>query len=377
MRRAALVLALTALGAPPALAAPATVDVQVEGAAGPVVPTTTVRTTTASVVKDGVHACSGTSAAGALEQAAGGDWGGPWIDGFGYAVERVRTETHPLDPPSGRRFSLYVDGLQVQDGPCATELAEGADVLWYVACDGAADGCFAEEPLVATAPRRPVPGRPFRVTVREATTQSGTTTLAPSAGASVNGAPTDEEGTTPLVLGRRGPQLITVTKGGRPPERVPVCVTDGRDGACGTTAAGPGPAEEDGPDGAAALQPRARWQTPRDGQAFPKGGGPAFLRGDVVAEGAGVDVVRMRLTRRAPDGRCWALDPARERQVRRKRCGARGGIWVELGNRVAFSYVMPFTTPPGRYVLDVQVRDRAGRVSRLERGNTRAVFTVR
>src|SRR4051812_8101021 len=76
-------------------AGPADVTVRVEGAAktlagGP------VRTTTKPVVKDGnaSHACTGTSAAGALETATGGDWTATWFDGLGYSVDSVKGESH-------------------------------------------------------------------------------------------------------------------------------------------------------------------------------------------------------------------------------------------------------------------------------------------
>ena len=370
----------------PAAASAATVDVQVEGASGALVPTTTVTTTTAPVNKDGQagHDCTGTSVAGALERATGGDWGGAWADGLGYQVERIRTETYPFGSQyQGKYFALYVNGRVADTGACGTELQDGDDVLFYVACAGTTAGCFAEEPLFATAPRTAAPGRPFTVRVQEATTTYGgppdftaTKTLTPAQGASVNGTTTGAEGTASIALAARGPQLVTVTKGGRPPERVPVCVTDGADGFCGTTApGGAAPPAQAAAPAAVSTVVRARFTSVREGQVFPRGGGPAFLRGTVTAPGRGIDRVRIRLTRN-DGGRCFTLDPRTERQ-KRIRCGAKHGIWIDLGDRAQWEYQVPFTTPRGRYVLDVQVRDRAGRVSRLERGGTRVVFRVR
>ena len=77
MRRRSLGLAavIAAVAATPALAAPSPVTVRVEGATDTLIPRTALTTTTATVNKDGVagHDCTGTSAAGALEQASGGD----------------------------------------------------------------------------------------------------------------------------------------------------------------------------------------------------------------------------------------------------------------------------------------------------------------
>lgn len=383
--------ATTAVALAPAAAHAATVDVQVEGASTALVATTLVQTTATPVNKDGVagHDCTGTSVAGALEQATGGDWNGSWSS-FGYAVERVRTESHPLGSNyQGKYFALYVNGVSADAGACGTELQDGDDVLLYVACGGATTGCYAGEPLFATAARTVEPGEALVVTVKEATTTYGpapdyrvTKSLEPSAGASVNGTATRADGTATIVLEDRGPQQVVVVKGNRPPERVPVCVTDGADGFCGsgkpgaTTAGAPSQAPAQDVLGVRSSSVvRARITSVRDGQVFPKGGGPAFLRGTVPATGRGIDRVRIRLTRN-DRGRCFAVDGKLERQVR-VRCGARNGRWIDLGDRAAWEYQVPFTTPRGRWVLDVQVRDRVGRVSRLERGNTRVVFTVR
>src|SRR5262245_13970912 len=67
-------LAVMSLAAPLAHAAdPSVVDVRVESLTRTLVSRTVV-TMRRAVVKDGGHSCSGTSAAGALERATGGDW---------------------------------------------------------------------------------------------------------------------------------------------------------------------------------------------------------------------------------------------------------------------------------------------------------------
>src|SRR5689334_14716283 len=82
----ACLLACLVAGTAPALAAtPAAVTVRVEGLAETKLPATAVTTTAVPVVKDSnpAHACSGTSALGALELATAGGWEGPWNAGFG------------------------------------------------------------------------------------------------------------------------------------------------------------------------------------------------------------------------------------------------------------------------------------------------------
>src|SRR5436305_2370075 len=84
---ACLVACLTACllaGAAPALAGtPGAVTLRVEGLAETKLPATAVTTTPAPVVKDGnpAHACSGTSALGALQLGTAGGWEGPWNSG--------------------------------------------------------------------------------------------------------------------------------------------------------------------------------------------------------------------------------------------------------------------------------------------------------
>jgi hypothetical protein len=84
----------------------------------------------------------------------------------------------------------------------------------------------------------------------------------------------------------------------------------------------------------------------------------------------------LRLTR-TDGGRCQTFDGRRERMVALRRCGAKRGKWFSAGDREQWSYLLPTRLGPGRYVLDVQVADRAGNVDTLlQRTRTRVVFTV-
>jgi hypothetical protein len=155
---------LLALVLATAQAAPAGVTVRVEGAGATLVRTVPVTTFAGTFSKTGdpAQSCSGTSAGGALERAAGGDWGGAY-DSFGQRVERIRGESHTFD--TGRYWALYVNDRPSDVGACDRELQGGDEVLFYAACAGAAAGCFAGEPLDLRAPATARPGEPFAVQV--------------------------------------------------------------------------------------------------------------------------------------------------------------------------------------------------------------------
>jgi hypothetical protein len=96
----------------------------------------------------------------------------------------------------------------------------------------------------------------------------------------------------------------------------------------------------------------------------------------VDADGSGIADVRLRLTGR--DGaRCTTFDATRQRLVRMSRCGASRGRWFSAGASSDWRYLLPEKLGSGRWVLDLEVRDKAGNVnSTLQRGRTRIVFFV-
>jgi hypothetical protein len=372
-----------------AQAAPADVTVRVEGAGATLVKTVPVRTFAGTFSKtgDASQTCSGTSAGGALERATGGDWGGAY-DGFGQRVERIRTESHTFD--TGRYWALYVNDRPSDVGACDRELQQGDEVLFYAACAGAATGCFAGEPLDLRAPAIARPGEAFGVEVREVTTSYGgppdyasSTTVGPSAGASVNGTATGADGRATLTLTGRGATELVATKGDRVREAVTVCVTDGQDGFCGTTTPDgrtlePAPASVTAAAAPAAVPdrtaPRARIAGLREQQRFAKGKGPRELRGAVNE--LSLHSVKLRLTR-TNGKRCHWFAGKKERFVG-SRCGVRHGKWFAIGDRASWRYLLPGRLPKGRYVLDVKAVDKAfNRDEQRRRGENRVVFHVR
>ena len=149
-------------------------------------------------------------------------------------------------------------------------------------------------------------------------------------------------------------------------------MTDGADGYCGTikpgettsptsppAAAQSAVVDRDVPFGSVASIPEQ--------QHYKRGKAPRELSGAVDGEPSGIKDIRLRLTRRVGK-RCERLDPARERWVKAARCGADNSPFFSIGDRTPWSYLLPQALTKGRYVLDVQVADRAGNV---RRGNTR------
>ena len=86
-------------------------------------------------------------------------------------------------------------------------------------------------------------------------------------------------------------------------------------------------------------------------------------------------VVKLRLTRN-DRGNCSTFSGTSER-FRHIKCGASNGFWFGVGDRADTSYLLPSRLPRGRYVLDVNVVDRAyRRDDTRRRGSNRIVFHV-
>jgi hypothetical protein len=382
------------VGAAPAGAAgaPAAVSVRVEGAGDTLVPRTALTTTTMPVVKDNnpSHSCTGTSVAGALEQATAGDWSGSWDPSYKYSVQAIKSETHAFG--SGNYWGLFVNDTPSSTGICDTELQAGDEVLFAPLPEsGATVGVLRLKGVPATA----APGSAIAVTVTrtattyDPTTYAPTTTAGPGAGVTVSGggatATTGPDGTARIVLSQTGPATLRAAKSGDiRSASEPVCVTTGDDGQCGTTVppAAAAPCATDGRDGRCGTRdleaPLATIDGIADRQVFVNGHGPRTLRGGagVPADPSGLLMVKLRLTR-DDHGRCAYFSGRKERFLP-SRCGATHGFWFRIGDRADWSYLLPSRLPRGRYVLDVNAIDKAyNRDDRRRRGGNRVVFQVR
>jgi hypothetical protein len=379
------------LPAAPALAGtPATVTVRVEGDVATLVPRASLTTSTTPVLKDGTHACSGTSAGGALDHATAGNWAGTWNSSFGdYTVDAIMGETHSFG--SGEYWELFINDVPASSGACQSELQAGDSVLFAPSPESGNGPAPLELTVPATAQR----GQSFTVKAVEVVTTfpapsySPTTTRQPAAGVSISGgdapATTAADGTATVTVGQSGTTGLRASKAGDVPSATEtVCAHDGNDGTCGTTAptapTASAPCPTNGHDGLCGTVDR----TPALGQIkgiaeherFGRGKGPRTLEGIVNVDPSGLRAVEVRLTRN-DGGRCSAFRGGVERFVPMPRCGAARGPWFSAGDRTPWSYLLPARLPRGRYVLDVRSTDGAGNVdATLQRTRNRIVFFV-
>lgn len=381
-----------AMTASPAMAAKVTVEISGQSVVKP----PTLVDTAPSVTKGGGANCSGAFPATALETAVAGNWDGP-----AFGVTRIQTEAHPF-VSGGSSWAVYVNGQFINDTACDHTLADGDKVLFWWSNAFATEGY--DEPVLLDAPVTAVPGKAFTVTVKETATSfdpntyAGSTAITPSAGASVAGgatsATTGADGTAQVTVAASGPYTLVVTKGNRAPARISGCATTGTDGFCGSKqlvcpassdgCGTPPPAvlplcinRNDGyclsPDKVAAP---AAITAVTEGKKYKKGAGPRELSGKVADDFSGIADVKLRLTR--TDGRkCATYDGKTEKFKTLKKCGASHGVWFSVGAKQEFTYLLPSKLGRGRYVLDVEVTDKAGNTTKsLARGTSRVVFFV-
>jgi hypothetical protein len=378
-RLAGLALAVLALLVPASLAAAAPVTVRVEGAGTTLLPTTPVNTRGVEfTVAGGGGVCSGTTIGGAIQLATNGQWGGHVDPSLGQEVETILGVTHPIGAAfDGRFWSIYVNDKQLGSSVCApaATVQAGDEVLVYEGCGApGATACFAGEPLDLKAPPVVRAGVPFTVSVGEVNTTFGpaptftaTSATVPSVGATVSAGnahyTTDGFGRAAVTITTPGTVNLTATKGDRARESVPVCVTTGTDGLCGTAVP---------PDRTA---PITRLLSPRNGRTYRFARfSPRLIQVSVAESGSGVQAVKLRLTRRVGK-RCFSFSGTRERFIGAK-CG--GGFFFTASDRASFSFLLPERLPRGHYVLDAVAVDRAfNRDAVRERGRNRSVFDVR
>jgi hypothetical protein len=359
------------IAAPVALAAgPADVTVRIEGAANTLREQAPARTTLTPVNKSGNpgEECTGTSAAGALEQATGGDWDGTYSS-FGYSVDRIFGESYPFGNSNGDFWSFWVNNKQASTGVCGYELQQGDDVLFFV------DRCFDAQPpdfacknqpvlpLELRAPAGASAGVPTAVAVVRYDAGGN---AAPVDGARVTGpgvdATTGGGGKATLTFPQAGDYRLKASKDG-------FARSAGEDVQVSAAGQAP-PAPVSGPD---TVAPVGRILGIRNGKHYKRKRAPRNLHGTVSADPSGLRAVKLSLTRQAR-ARCQLYSPTKER-FRRARCGRR--VNFKIGDRADWSYLLPKRPGKGRYVLDVIAVDKAGNRDTLARGRNRVVFFVR
>lgn len=335
-------LAAASLLAPVAHAgSPARVSVRAEAPGRTLVDATLTTTRTAVVGKDGnrAHSCTGTSAAGALDQATAGDWAASWFDGLGYAVDAIGGVRAPAD--FSAYWALWVNGRSSATGLCDTELKPGDDVLEFLCTSTPDFSSCTNLPLDLEVVRPQLGSMDVKVVLLK-----GDGTSTPVADATVQGGKqsvrtgADGKATVTLPLGQ---SALRATHAGDVPSARLHCqhgvTAHGRGARCGSSDSTP---------------PALTLKGIADGQTFTADKAPRVLRGGAVdPEGAGV---AFRLTRRA-GGTCTAFDGNRSRF---RPCGRRGAPLVDAGDGPRWSYLLPVRLQPGSYRLVVIATDDPG-----------------
>jgi hypothetical protein len=342
--------------APGALAGtPANVTVRIEGQDRTLLPTTGVTTSTAPVPASGA---SGTSAAGAIDLATGGNWDHQCF------TQQLMGETHSFS--NNDYWAFWINNHFSSDkGICDYELGEGDQVLMLV---DVADQNF--NPTVTPLALRDVPahadaGVPFTVTVVHYALDGSTS---PVAGATVSGdgvgATSDAAGKATLTAPAAGTVSLKADKGGYARSATAaVCVSNGNDGTCGTVAGAPGSSggaggSAGGPGGGAGsagyVAPHASLAGLSTGKRFSVRHAPRTLAGHVDVGSSPLAAVKLRLVRRAPGG-CAYFSGRDARWHRTRRCGR--GFFFRAGDSPDFSYLLPERLGRGRYTLDAAAID--------------------
>ena len=425
--------------------------------------------------------CNSRSAIAALAKAVPANLWTATGTGSGTTLDKVDGHPGTVANASGAELPswvFYAGGDQQILDPCTTPLDDkfaGTDVLVYLKC-GTGDHalafeCFNGQPLILRALQEspfptvaintqfalPVyvwraPG-PFDWVSTQASWTSLIVTDESNIGILVN--QIFHDGSARIEFKNPGPHTIVATDftskadptvGGtvdddilHVPDRIPVCVTNGGDGYCGTKKDQQNPFDEgdfpadcvhNGNDGRCGtpdeVGPRTNVTNLKQGQVFRTKKGPTGIRGTtgVADDPAGLKEVKLRLTRvltqkvkvkpkkkrkrkrsaRKSSAHASAAHVAakkkkrktkvRYRKVKRcyywnedtllieraKRCGTAGGKWWETDLsdlRDTFKADFAMRLPKGTYTLEVQSTDEDGHLDPPEPGRNVIRFVVK
>jgi hypothetical protein len=354
---AVLAMALCALAAGPALAAPVTVDFRIEGKDtthfdGPV--TSDVRTVDGHD-NSGPHTCDGTNngQGGAPAPTAGTSLAeASEAKPFSFVATYFPPSSSGgddlfLDTVNGEKpdfnvdqtfWGFFVNGSFASVGMCQFRVQPGDRILF-------ARVTGSETILQLAGPTTVSTGQSATYTVTDGA--SG----APIAGAAVAGQVTGADGKATATFDTAGTRTLKATRANAVRSNgVNTCVHAGDDGTCGTTTP-PGASEP-------LAVSRSPFSTVLGLRArFAAGKGPRLLKGHVDLGTGALAAVRLRL-RRVAGGRCafWSV---RAEKWRRRPCSA-DGFFYTIGDRADWSYLLPERLGPGRYDLHALAVDRAG-----------------
>jgi hypothetical protein len=329
-------LAAASLAAPLAHAgSPARVSVRVE-APGRTLADATLTTTRAQVEPDGAHACSGTSAGGALWQATPGHWTGSWFASFGdYFVGTIAGVRAPAD--GSAYWAFWLNGRTASTGVCTTELQPGDQVLEFLCTSTPDFSSCTNLPLALSLTRVRRASATVKVVLLD-----GAGNSTPVAGATVQGGAqpvrTDAHGSATVAL-RTGQSALRATHSGDVPSNSLHCQHGPHGAKCGSRDRTP---------------PTLTLRGIANGQAFTAANAPRVLRGTAV-DPSGASVA-LRLSRRFGD-RCTRFDADRGAF---RSCARAPRAPFAAGDRARWSFLLPAKLGPGSYRLDAIATDAAG-----------------
>jgi hypothetical protein len=367
--------AVLAILSPTALAAPATVHLRVEGSTATLFEGM-VATDAKTLTKDasGPHPCDGTNGGvnptpgatmtTALDDgslAGGFTWAGTWFDGFqDFGIDRIGPDSNG-GAPNFVSWGYALNFTPSQIGGCQQQVQNGDDVLF------AYDFFSKAHLLKLAAPGSANTGEPVNVTVTDG--QNGS----PVAGASVGGQVTGADGSATLNFDAVGVHALKADKADSVRSNtIGLCVHNGADGTCGTSAVGvAGGGTEQVVDN---TGPTARISGIRRGQRFSARRAPRLLKGTVGSDPSGVKAVYVRLWRHYR-GRCYFYS-WRTETLQRGTCGGHRDL-VYAGAGPVWSYLLPFAPPAGHYRVDAIAVDGHGNGSAIVAGANRVDFYVR
>jgi Domain of unknown function (DUF4430) len=384
---------LGAVAVPTALAgSPATVTVRVVGLTGTtLLPQTQVTTTSTPIDPNGNPAdtCSGTSAAGALDDAVQGNLVALYESAeLGYQIDGIQgLNFPPFSAKPDAYWSFWLNDALEEVGACGQEVSSGDSIVFFAQCYEKGTDCpsGATEPehfLTETVPATAQVGTPVTVNVGSLSTATGKPDSALPGGVTVHAgalmATPNAQGAATLTFPSTGTYTVeTIASDSVPSDPHTICVHNGNDGTCGTvqaacacapvvpirTVAPPPP-----------LPDVARAGGVVNGHVYSRRHAPRILSGSVeVPGGETLREVRVALERRA-HGRCFAFSGSRGAFVRG---GCHKLSFFSVGGTASFTYLLPARLPQGSYVYDVEAVNDAGAVTKLASGSSSVAFTVK
>jgi hypothetical protein len=345
----------------------------------------------------GTPAATPTSALHNVARLIGLEFNAEWSASYGdFFVTQVGSDVNEDEEPFAS-WGYAVNDTTAPVGGCQIALAPGNEVLW-------AYNYFNLKHLLSlTGPASANEGSAITVHVVDGQTGApivgatigediaGTTTTLP-------GTPTtNAEGNATVTLAHTGTVELKATQ----PESVRsnaigVCVHNGNEGACGTApifyaCATPSvavPACYTCATASVAVpacvgpvvvtpQPGADIATIKgleNGHRYSRRKGPRILQGVVQVPASGtLKQVRISLQRREGK-RCSVFSGTKESFVRAHCDTTR---FFSAGDSESFSYLLPSSLPPGRYVYDIEALNNSGNLTKLVPGVSHVVFYVK